>query len=634
MITNEDDWIESSEHGRNASPELMDNPPNHESGAEALGDFIISPRFLFVSVIALGVGILSAFVALVLLRLIGFFTNLFYFGRVSTSLVSPAGNNLGAFALLVPVAGGLVVGLMAKFGSEKIRGHGIPEAIEAILMNGSRVQPRVAVLKPLGSAIAIGTGGPFGAEGPIIMTGGAFGSLIAQFIHLTSAERKTLLAAGAAAGMAATFAAPVSAVILAVEMLLFEWRPRSLIPVAISSAAAAALRPALIGAGPLFPTSGLPVTLGIEPLLGCVLVGVIAGFASVVLTQGIYLTEDLFDRLPIHWMWWPVLGGAVVGLGGLVFPQALGVGYSTIGQLLAGNVVARVVIGVLVIKTIIWTVALSSGTSGGVLAPLLMIGGALGGVEAMILPSVAPGFWATVSMGAVFGATIGSPLASIVFMLEVTHDVNILLPLLISVMVGYGVVVLVLRRSIMTEKISRRGYHVSREYSVDPLEILKVGEVMSTNITTLSPETNLDALDHVFRADGHMTQRLYPVADDNGALLGVVAASSLFSPEEGRLESDSKRCVQDIMVKPVVGYPNEPLRRAVQRMAETGLTRFPVVTHGPKPMLLGMVSLSAVLHARARNLEAERRRERIMPLRLLPERFSRPVEPEETSIRS
>src|SRR5690606_12779373 len=242
---------------------------------------------------------------------------------------------------LVPVVGGLIIGLMARFGSDRIRGHGIPEAIESILIHGSRVQPKVAVLKPVSSAISIGSGGPFGAEGPIIMTGGAIGSVIAQFFHLTSAERKTLLVSGAAAGMSATFAAPVASALLAVELLLFEWKPRSFVPVALAAATAAGVRQFVIGPGPLFPVPVHPATVGAQALLGCVLAGILAGGLSALLTSAVYAAEDGFARLPIHWMWWPALGGAVVGLGGLLFPQALGVGYETIGALLQGEVTGR-----------------------------------------------------------------------------------------------------------------------------------------------------------------------------------------------------------------------------------------------------------------------------------------------------
>ncbi len=425
------------------------------TGAHGLGDFTASRRLVPISALAICIGIIGAFVALVLLKLIGLFTNLFYFQRWSTQLVSPAGNHLGWIAVLVPVAGALVIGVMARFGSERIRGHGIPEAIESILLNGSRVHPKLAILKPLSAAISIGSGGPFGAEGPIIMTGGAFGSMIAQFFHLSSVERKTLLVAGAAAGMSATFAAPLAAVLLAVELLLFEWKPRSLIPVALASATAAAGRRYLMGMGPLFPVPAHPAFIGPQGLAGCAIAGLLAGAASAALTWAVYRSEDSFQRLPIHWMWWPAIGGLVVGLGGLVFPQALGVGYDTIGQLLQGDVPRATIAGILIVKSIIWAVSLGSGTSGGVLAPLLMIGGAVGGVESLFLPFEGAGFWPLVSMGAILGGTMRSPFTGIVFALELTHDFNLLLPLLVANVIAYGFTILTLKRSILTEKIAR-----------------------------------------------------------------------------------------------------------------------------------------------------------------------------------
>jgi chloride channel protein, CIC family len=344
----------------------------HKDNSERLGDFTTTARVIPISLLAVGIGLVSTFVAWGLLRLIAFFTNAFYYGRMSTVLVSPAGNHLGWFAVLVPVAGGLVIGLMARYGSERIRGHGIPEALESILINGSKVQPRLAVLKPLSSAISIGSGGPFGAEGPIIMTGGAIGSIIAQLFHLTAAERKTLLVAGAAAGMSATFATPIAAVLLAVELLLFEWKPRSAIPVALASATAGAARRYILGLGPLFPVPQHEIFIGPQGLAGCVIAGLLAGGLSSLLTLGVYTAEDLFKKLPIHWMWWPAIGGAFVGLGGMIFPQALGVGYDTIQSLLQGDVPRAVIAGVLLVKSAIWIISLGSGTSGGVLAPLLM----------------------------------------------------------------------------------------------------------------------------------------------------------------------------------------------------------------------------------------------------------------------
>jgi CIC family chloride channel protein len=523
----------------------------HASKLDHLGDFTTSPRVISISALAIVIGFIGAFVAAALLKLIGFCTNLFFFQRVSTELVSPAGHHLGPFVVLVPVAGALIIGVMARYGSERIRGHGIPEAIEAILMSGSRVEPKVALLKPLSSAISIGSGGPFGAEGPIIMTGGAIGSLLAQFFHLTSSERKTLLVSGAAAGMSATFAAPVASLMLAVELLLFEWKPRSVIPVALASVMAAAMRRHLLGLGPIFPVPPHATFIGWEGLGGCVVVGLLAGALSAALTAAVYASEDAFARLPIHWMWWPAIGGLAIGIGGLFFPQALGVGYDVIAELLQGGTPLRILVGVLVVKSAIWAISLGSGTSGGVLAPLLMIGGALGGVAAHMLPAEGAGFWELVSMGAILGGTMRSPLTGVIFALELTHDTTVLLPLLLAVTIAHGFTVLALRRSILTEKISRRGFHVSREYSIDPLEIIFAREVMR------------------------------PV-------------------EAGR----------PAMGRSVFAYEDEPLRVVVFRMAETGVTELPVVARDDE-RVMGMVALNDLLTARSRILEAERRRERI-----------------------
>jgi H+/Cl- antiporter ClcA/CBS domain-containing protein len=582
--------------------------------------------------------VLSAFVALVLLRMIGFFTNLFFYQRFDLSLVSPANNNLGPFLLVVPVIGGLIIGFMARYGSERIRGHGIPEAIEAILINGSKVQPRVAFLKPLASAISIGSGGPFGAEGPIIMTGGAFGSMIAQFFHLTSAERKTLLVAGAAGGMAATFATPVAAILLAVELLLFEWRPRSVVPVAMASVAATVVRTYLLGTGPLFPTPPHPATIGIDAILSCVLVGLLAGALSMLLTMMVYASEDFFHRLPIHWMWWPAIGGLVIGVGGLIFPQALGVGYDTIGSLLQGSVPGQMILGILLVKSIIWAVSLGSGTSGGVLAPLLMMGGALGGLEALILPNMGPGFWPLVSMGAILGGTMRSPFTGILFALELTHDVNMLLPLVVSVFIAHSFTVLTLRRSILTEKVARRGFHLSREYAVDPLEILAVREVMRTNVIALHAGMPLPRLTQnaIVDADGARLSRgqhLYPVIDDLGILQGVVTRQDLLKMASENTDSAIETTLVDVVnPDPIVAYPDEPLRAVVYRMAESGLTRFPVVSREGGPRLEGMVSLNDLLKARERNLAEERTRERVLRLKIL--RFATPngVEPTEKEL--
>ncbi|PYT71944.1 MAG: chloride channel protein [Acidobacteria bacterium] len=590
-----------------------ENRKNKSRHQEELGDFSTTLRVLPISGLAIGIGVLCSFVALALLRLIGLFTNLFYYGHWGGALVSPAGNHLGWYAVLVPVGGGLIVGLMARYGSERIRGHGIPEAIEAILINGSRVEPKVAFLKPLSSAISIGSGGPFGAEGPIIMTGGAFGSMIAQLFHLTSAERKTLLVAGAAGGMSATFASPVAAVLLAVELLLFEWKPRSLIPVALASVVAAVVRRYILGFGPLFPVPAHPLHIGPVSLLGCALVGLLAGVLSALLTVSVYAAEDAFLKLPMHWMWWPLIGGLAIGLGGMIFPQALGVGYDTIGALLQGSVTTKVVLGVLLVKWFIWAVSLGSGTSGGVLAPLLMMGGALGGLEAMFLPNEGAGFWPLISMGAILGGTMRSPFTSIVFAFELTHDANIFLPLLVGSVIAHAFTVLTLKRSILTEKVARRGYHLSREYAVDPLEILFARDVMRTKVAVLPASSSLR--EYQALANHRQSQRLLPVVDAGGVLVGVVTRGDLRKRMEQEGEAALRRQLCEL-VRPetVEAFPDEPLRSVVYRMAEKRVTRVPVVEPDTRKFL-GLVALDDLLKARARHLEEERRREQVLTLR-------------------
>jgi len=577
---------------------------------EELGDFTTTPRLLTVSGLALIIGAFSAFVALGLLKLIGLFTNIFFYQRWSSALVSPTDHHLGVFVVLVPMIGGLIIGLMARYGSERIRGHGIPEAIEAILLNGSRVEPKVALLKPISAAISIGSGGPFGAEGPIIMTGGAFGSMAAQLFHLTSTERKTLLVAGAAGGMSATFASPLAAAMLAAELLLFEWKPRSLIPVALSSAVAAVVRRYLLGLGPLFPVPPHPAVVAPEGLLFCIVAGLLSGVLATILTRAVYFSEDTFQKLPIHWMWWPMIGGMIIGLGGLIFPQALGVGYETIGDLIQGDVPGRIIVGVLIVKSAIWALSLGSGTSGGVLAPLLMIGGALGGVESMFFPTEGVGFWPLVSMGAVLGGTMRCPFTGIIFALELTHDFNAMFPLFIAVMAAYAFTVLVMKRSILTEKISRRGFHLSREYSIDPLEILFVREVMRTSIVAVPEEISIEDLLVRTQSRNSRLQHLYPVINHEAKLTGVVTHKDLQKVMERDLPLR-----EAIKRTPVTAFPDEPLRVVVNRMAETGRTRMPVVERDNPGKLVGIVSLTDLLRARTRNLEEERRRERVLRIR-------------------
>lgn len=585
------------------------------------GDFTVDFRLVWISAIAVLIGALCAYVAAALLFLINFFTNLFYFQRVSTVLAVPHDNTLGWLAVFIPVLGGLIIGLMARYGSERIRGHGIPEAMEAILIAQSRMSPKVAVLKPLSSAISIGSGGPFGAEGPIIMTGGAFGSIIAQVFQMSAAERKTLLVAGAAGGMSATFATPVAAVLLAVELLLFEWKPRSMIPVAIASAVASMIRPFVLGTGPLFAVGVERASLGIDVLICAAFVGLLAGVLSFCLTLAVYGAEDAFHRLPIHWMWWPAIGGLVVGVGGLIQPKALGVGYDVIEQLLRGHYVRQELIGLVLVKGAIWAIALGSGTSGGVLAPLLIMGGALGAVEAGFLPSGDDALWPLVSMAAVMGGTMRSPLTGAVFALELTYDIKVLPALLIASVFSYAFTALVMKRSILTEKVARRGYHVSREYSVDPLELLNVADVMAADVVSIPAATPMRRLlQEYFLGSGKQKHQGYPVVDREQKLLGVITKSSLLEHWMATLQGKSS---PDLDLNPIIAYdlihrepitvfPWESCRVAAERMAESKVGRLPVVSPDDPQKVVGMISRSDLLKPRARLAEEERRRERFI----------------------
>ncbi len=457
-----------------------------KSKPSVLRDFTVDQRTWMLSAVAVFIGIGAAVLTVVLLRGIGLLTNLFFYHRLGMAMVDPAGSPEARWVMvLAPVVGGLIVGFMAYYGSDKIRGHGIPEAIEAILLQGARVPPKLAFLKPISAAIAIGSGGPFGAEGPIIMTGGAFGSLVAQWLKLSDAERTTLLVAGASAGMSATFAAPISAILLAVELLLFEMRPRSLAPVAVASVVAGALRVWWLGAGPLFPVH-LTSSINLEQsLFVAAPLGILCGLAAATLSRLMYGLEDMFEhfgkRFHVHWFWWPAIGGLGVGIGGYFFPRGLGVGYDNIAELLRGNAPMYLLIGLLVGKSLMWAFALSSGTSGGVVAPVLMIGAAIGETLAVIahLPGQTQAVWALLGMGSMLAGVFGVPLTAILFALELTHALPAALPLILACTVSYLVTSLILPRSILTEKLSRRGHHLSREYAVDPLEIVTVAEVMA-----------------------------------------------------------------------------------------------------------------------------------------------------------
>jgi CIC family chloride channel protein len=572
---------------------------------DRLADFTRDKRILLLSIFALVIGIISALVAKALVWLIAVITNIIFFQTYATEFMPLTHHHLGAWVIGVPAIGGLIIGLMARYGTDKIRGHGIPEALEAILFGQSRMSLKVALLKPISSAISIGTGGPFGAEGPIIMTGGAFGSLFAQCFNLSSGERKTLLVAGAAAGMAAIFATPVGAVLLAIELLLFEWRPRSFIPVAIAAAAAAALRIPLMGLGPIFPVT-LHQTVGPETLPFAFLVGLIAGFGSSFLTWLVYQVEDGFHRLPIHWMWWPAIGGLIVGLLGWQDPRVLGVGYTIIHQLLQGEMLSALALGLLLSKTIAWTVALGSGTSGGVLAPLLMLGGALGIIEANLIPVGDAGMWATISMAAMMGGTMRSPLTGMIFLFELTNDGNLLLPLMVGSTAAYLVTVLLMRRSILTEKIARRGYHIIREYSTDPLSLVRAEAVMDTEVSTIPASMPIQALWAALSLQNpdFIKHKGIPITDEEGQLVGIITHGDI--SRKLQEEPESKASVLEVGSSGViVAYPDEPLNEILYRLIKNNIGRLPVVSRENPRQVVGYLGRSAVINARSRQVEEE-----------------------------
>jgi len=553
--------------------------------------------------------VMGAYIAYVLLWLIRVITNLAFYHHLSGAFNSPSNHHLGIGVIFLPAIGGLLIGLMARYGSEKIRGHGIPEALEAILMGGSRMDPKVAVLKPISSAISIGTGGPFGAEGPIIMTGGAFGSLFAQLFHLTASERKTLLVAGSAAGMSAIFATPIAAVLLAVELLLFEWKPRSFIPVAIASIVAGTLRIKLLGAGPIFPI--LPhLALNWEGLLFAMAIGFLAGAGSCLLTTLVYTFEDLFHKLPIHWMWWPAIGGLFVGVGGYIDPRVLGVGYDLIHDLLQGHLAGMSLLSLLIIKTLVWSIALGSGTSGGVLAPLLIIGGAMGALEAHVIPIGDNSLWACLSMAAVMGGTMRSPLTAILFAIEITHDFNLMPALLVSCTSAYLLTVLVMRRSILTEKIARRGSHITREYSIDPLELLKVQDVMDREVQTIASTMKVYELAELIkqRNPTYTKHRALPIIDEQKKLVGIITREEVYL----NLKDNSHISVLEAGRKnPFVTYPDEIIRDAVNKMLHQNIGRLPVVSRQDPLHVIGYLGRPSIFLAWMRRLEEEHKRDSI-----------------------
>lgn len=599
--------------------------PTLQSEHLAKNETPVDRRVLLISAIAVAIAVAASVIAQGLVLLIGLITNLSFYGRVATDFVSPVGNHLGVLVVGVPVIGGLVVGFMARYGSQAIRGHGIPEAMEQVLLNQSRIPPRLTFLKPLSAAISIGTGGPFGAEGPIIATGGALGSLIGQLLKTTADERKVLLAAGAAAGMTATFGSPVSAVLLAIELLLFEFRPRSLIPVALASATAAGVRIALVGARLIFPMPDLALPSG-AALVAYLALGGMVGVASVCVTRIVYAIEDGFARFPLHWMWWPALGGVVVGIIGYWAPQTMGVGYDNIEHILSGSKTGQALVLLCALKFVSWAIALGSGTSGGTLAPLFTIGGALGAILgtglAFVLPhaGIDPRMAALVGMAAIFAGASRALLASVVFAFETTMQPFGLLPLLGGCATAYLVSCLLMRHSIMTEKIARRGVRVPTEYAADFLAQVLVRDHASGNVVTLRESDTIEVVRRWLdsRTPGSEHQG-FPVVDETGSLLGVVTRRDIYGSP-----ALSPTHIREILERPpLVIYEDNSLREAADLMVREEIGRLPVVQRAAPRQVIGMITRSDLLSAHRRRLDDAHRPQQGIRLRI--GRLGRPL---------
>jgi H+/Cl- antiporter ClcA/CBS domain-containing protein len=583
-------------------------------------------RLLVISGLSIGIAFAAAACAELLLALINVVTNAMFFGQFSLGFHSPAENQLGLLVIAIPVIGGLLVGVMARYGSPAIRGHGIPEAMERVLYNESRISPRVTVLKPISSAIAIGTGGPFGAEGPIIATGGALGSLVGQLLRTTADERKVLLAAGAAAGMAAIFGSPVAAVLLAIELLLFEYRSRSLVPVALASVTATAVRIALHGQGATFPLTDIAQPGG-AALTTYVVLGGAIGFVAVYVTRGLYAVEDAFDRLPVHWMWWPAIGALAVGIIGFFAPRTLGVGYENISGILSGELAGRAVLVLVLFKLVSWSIALGSGTSGGTLAPLFTIGGGFGAIAGELMQRWTPSLGVDariaglVGMAAMFAGASRALLTSIVFAFETTRQPIGLLPLLGGCTAAYLVSLFHMRHTIMTERLARRGARVETEYAVDYLTQILVRDCASDDVVTLNGDDTVGRTREWIeaRAPGSRHQG-FPVVDQAGLLVGVLTRRNITDPAV-----DSGVTLRSLVTRPpVIIYADNTAREAADHMVHEQVGRLPVVTRDAPRTVIAVISRSDLLGAHERRLTMQSRAER--SLAIVPEHWGSPRE--------
>ncbi len=537
-------------------------------------------RLLTISLLSVFVAVCISLIAKFLIYLINLVTNISFYGNWSIAHSTPVNNLLGIGVIIVPVVGGIIVGLMALYGSKAIRGHGIPEAMEQILTNQSKIKPTITYLKPISSAIAIGTGGPFGAEGPIIATGGALGSTLGQLLKITHNERKILLAAGSTAGMAAIFGSPVAAIFLAIELLLFEFSPRSIIPVALACITGAAGHHLLFGTEPVFAVNKIIETPTNTSLVAYSVMGIVIGLLSVGVTKIVYLIEDGFEKLPVHWMWWPAIGGLAVGIIGYFAPRTLGVGYVNITDLLSVNMTMRIVLNLCVLKFISWAIALGSGTSGGTLAPLFTIGGAagilLGSLVLYLFPSsgVTLPLAALVGMSALFAGASRAFLTSIIFALETTGQSNALLPLLATCGASYIVSYFLMDSTIMTEKISRRGVKTPDSYEPDILEKVTVEQVMEKNGLIISDDNNISEVLDWLNDEPEYNRNYFIVSNENGEYKGILSSSNLFN----KIHKAETPIGELIKRKNISVYIDDSLRTAVELMAKENIDVLPVVS--------------------------------------------------------
>ncbi|MGZ4838219.1 MAG: chloride channel protein [Terriglobales bacterium] len=611
---------ESQDHNKASNHQPHNKRPSDDASGLSVAGLVEGPiptavkfRMLLVSFLAAAIGAGAGVIAWVLYNLIGLFTNLSFYHQLSFRFRSPEANTLGLWVIVIPVIGGIVVGVMAKYGSSKIRGHGIPEAMEAVLINRSKIEPKVAILKPISAAIAIGTGGPFGAEGPIIQTGGSVGSLVGQLFHMTAAERKVLLACGAGAGMAATFNTPIAAVVLAIELLLFEFKSRSFIPLVIAATIATSVHIELMGPGQMFKVSavdfGLPAALP-----WYVVLGVLCGLAAVGFSKLLYWVEDQFERLPLDDMWWPAIGALGLGIIGYFVPRVLGVGYDTITAILNNQLLLKTLLLVMVFKALALVISLGSGTSGGLLAPMFMSSAAMGGAFALGLnygfgTHLAPGAFALVAMGAVFGAASRATFTFIIFAFEITRDYNSVLPLMLVCVIADGIAMFFTQTSIMTEKLARRGLHIHQDYEPDVLQSVPVSETMSTDISTI-PETLTVAelARRLASNDPHLRHYAWPVVDADAKLKGIITRGDVLRALEQDpagamtvLEAGSKTLI--------VTYPDELLYTAAEKMLHNRVGRLLVVSRTDPTHMVGYLGRSGIMAARLKRLEEEHVRE-------------------------